>query len=146
MVSGLPLDTIDKFEWAFVKAISFELFVSDKEYHGFAMALESLVNPPSSSPCPPSHFDTLALTSFSSSPAPPSTVIKTEPASPPLEAIKAEPLSLSPLLPVKVEELGDVHAFLAARLLHGDTSREVSMPTTTTNNNTSASNSLRHSV
>lgn len=144
MVSNLPLDAIDKFEWAFVKAISFELFVSDKDFHDFALHLERLINPPAPSP-----FVTMALPSFSSSPTPPPVVIKTEPAPPSFAAVKAEPLSPSPLppfVPVKVEELGDPHAFLAARLLHGGTSRAVSMPTATTPTNNNNTNSLRFSV
>ncbi|CDS11040.1 hypothetical protein LRAMOSA03304 [Lichtheimia ramosa] len=97
VVSGLPLDAIDKFEWAFVK---FRADVSEKEFHDFALRLGRLINPTAPSP-----FSTLALPSFSSSPAPPPVFIKTEPVSPPLEAIKAEPLSsslLPPFVPVKV--------------------------------------------
>ena len=142
MVSGLDLDTIDQFEWVFAEAIGFTLFVSSIEFNNFALSLQLVL-----SPLPPPHV-TLALPSLSLSyPSP--VAIKAEPDDGFMLSIKQEPVSPTlPYMPVKVEELDDNGAALAALMVKDENnSRGVSMPlATTTTTTTTNISSLRFSV
>ncbi|KAI7875797.1 hypothetical protein K492DRAFT_220719 [Lichtheimia hyalospora FSU 10163] len=138
MASGLDLDVIDEFEWVFAEAVGFTLFVSSIEFNNFALGLQFLL-----SPLLPPHV-TLALPSSLSSPSP--VAVKAEPDDGFMPSIKQEPVSPTlPYMPVKVEELYDNGAALAALMVKNeDDSRGMSMPlATTTNTNIS---SLRFSV
>ncbi|KAJ8659218.1 hypothetical protein O0I10_004932 [Lichtheimia ornata] len=147
-VSGIPLRAIDEFEWIAAEAMNFQFFVSESEYNAFASGLASLF----AAPLPPLTPRPMSGPSSSSSLSPlspPLVPIKTEPGVTPLAAVKLEPPSPPTFLPaIKVEELDDEHALLAAMLVRGeDNLRAVSMPevpepTTTTNINSS----LRFSV
>ncbi|KAJ8653410.1 hypothetical protein O0I10_010956 [Lichtheimia ornata] len=131
-VPGIPLQAIDQFEWIAAEAINFEFFVSENEYKPLLMdwrlpppTPRLASGPSSSSSLPPL--------------SPPLVPVKIEPGVTPLAAIKLEPPSPPTFLPaIKVEELDDEHALLAAMLVRGEDNLravsmpEVSEPTTTT--------------